>query len=172
LSKRSLYLPDVVQDGILPSDWQSALGGLFPGRPGGLPTRRRLPACTTRLENESGGLERMPRRESPLKSEMVQGTLDMLVLRTLVLGPAHGHTIAHAIERGSEDILQIEHGSLYPALHRLEDRGWIASFAGTSENNRKAKYYRLTPAGRKQLIAQSTRWDQLVRAIGRIMNPA
>ena len=116
--------------------------------------------------------ELMPRRESPLQSEMVQGTLDMLVLRTLVLGPAHGHTIAHAIERGSEDILQIEHGSLYPALHRLEDRGWIASFAGTSENNRKAKYYRLTPAGRKQLIAQSTRWDQLVRAIGRIMNPA
>jgi PadR family transcriptional regulator, regulatory protein PadR len=114
----------------------------------------------------------MPRRESPLQSEMVQGTLDMLVLRTLVLGPAHGHTIAHSIERGSEDILQIEHGSLYPALHRLEDRGWIASFAGTSENNRKAKYYRLTPAGRKQLIAQTTRWDQLVRAIGRIMNPA
>jgi DNA-binding PadR family transcriptional regulator len=70
----------------------------------------------------------MPRRESPLQSEMLQGTLDMLVLRTLVLGPAHGHTIAHAIEQGSEDVLQIEHGSLYPALHRLEDRGWIASF--------------------------------------------
>ena len=114
----------------------------------------------------------MPRRESPLESEMIQGTLDMLVLRTLVLGPAHGHTIAHAIERGSEDVLQIEHGSLYPALHRLEDRGWIASFWGSSENNRKARYYRLTPAGRKQLSVQTRRWEQLVRAIGRILNPA
>ena len=114
----------------------------------------------------------MPKRESPLQSEMVQGTLDMLILRTLVLGPAHGQTIAHAIERGSEDVLQVEHGSLYPALHRLKNRGWIASFWGTSENNRKAKYYRLTPAGRKQLVAQKSRWDQLVRAISRIMSPA
>jgi PadR family transcriptional regulator, regulatory protein PadR len=114
----------------------------------------------------------MPKRESPLQSEMVQGTLDMLILRTLVLGPAHGQTIAHAIERGSEDILQVEHGSLYPALHRLKNRGWIAAFWGTSENNRRARYYRLTPAGRKQLVAQKSRWDQLVRAIGRIMNPA
>lgn len=116
-------------------------------------------------------LERMPRRESPLNSEMLQGTLDMLILQTLVLGPAHGHTIAHAIERGSEDVLQIEHGSLYPALHRLEDRGWIASFWGTSENNRKARYYRLTPAGRQQLTAQTARWEQVVRAIGRILKP-
>src|SRR3989441_7169112 len=108
---------------------------------------------------------------SPLQTEMLQGTLDMLVLRTLVLGPAHGHTIAHAIERGSEDVLQIEHGSLYPALHRLEDRGWIASFWGTSENNRKARYYRLTPVGRKQLIAQTKRLGQVVRAIGRILKP-
>ena len=114
----------------------------------------------------------MPKRESPLQGEMVQGTLDMLVLQTLVLGPAHGHTIAHAIEHGSEDVLQIEHGSLYPALHRLEDRGWIASFWGTSENNRKAKYYRLTPTGRKQLLAQTKRWDQVVRAIARILKPA
>ena len=114
----------------------------------------------------------MPRRESPLQSEMLQGTLDMLVLRTLVLGPAHGHTIAHSIERGSEEVLEIEHGSLYPALHRLEDRGWIASFWGTSENNRKARYYRLTPAGRKQLTVQTKRWEQVVRAIGRILNPA
>lgn len=114
----------------------------------------------------------MPRRESPLKSEMIQGTLDMLILQTLVLGPAHGQTIAHAIERGSEDVLQVEHGSLYPALHRLQNRGWIASFWGTSENNRKARYYRLTPAGKKQLADQSSRWDQLVRAIGRIMKPA
>ena len=103
---------------------------------------------------------------------MVQGTLDMLILQTLVLGPAHGQTIAHAIERGSEDVLQVEHGSLYPALHRLQNRGWIASFWGTSENNRKARYYRLTAAGKKQLVEQSSRWDQLVRAIGRIMKPA
>jgi PadR family transcriptional regulator, regulatory protein PadR len=117
-------------------------------------------------------LFQMPRRESPLETEMLQGTLDMLVLQTLVLGAAHGHTIAHAIERGSEEVLQIEHGSLYPALHRLEDRGWIASFWGTSENNRKAKYYRLTPTGRKQLATQTTRWEQIVRAIGRILDPA
>jgi len=116
--------------------------------------------------------EAMPRRPAPLENEMLQGTLDMLVLQTLVLGPAHGHTIAHAIERGSEDVLQVEHGSLYPALHRLEARGWIVSFWGTSENNRKAKYYRLTPLGRKQLVAQTTRWEQVVRAIGRILKPA
>lgn len=107
-----------------------------------------------------------------MQTEMVQGTLDMLILRTLVLGPAHGQTIAHAIERGSEDVLQVEHGSLYPALHRLQNRGWIVSFWGTSENNRKAKYYRLTPAGRKQLAAQKSRWEQVVRAISRIMSPA
>ena len=114
----------------------------------------------------------MGKRESPLQNEMLQGTLDMLVLRTLVIGPAHGHTIAHTIERGSEAVLQIEHGSLYPALHRLENRGWIVSFWGTSDNNRKAKYYRLTPTGRKQLAAQTTRWEEIVRAIGRILNPS
>ncbi len=121
---------------------------------------------------ESSTLYQMPRGESPPQSEMLQGTLDMLVLRTLVLGPAHGHTNAHAIERRSQDVLQIEHGSLYPALHRLEDRGWIASFWGTSENNRKAKYYRLTPAGRKQLSVQTTWWEQVVRASGRVLKPA
>jgi transcriptional regulator len=115
--------------------------------------------------------ETMPKRESPLQSEMVQGTLDMLILRTLALGPAHGQTIAHAIERRSDEVLQVEHGSLYPALHRLQHRGWIAAFWGTSENNRKAKYYRLTPEGRKQLAAQKSRWDQLVHAISRIMSP-
>lgn len=103
---------------------------------------------------------------------MLQGALDMLILRSLVLGPAHGHTIAHNIEGGSDRVLQVEHGSLYPALHRLEDRGHVASFWGTSENNRKAKYYRLTPAGKKMLAAESSRWDQLVHAIGRIMKPA
>jgi PadR family transcriptional regulator, regulatory protein PadR len=103
---------------------------------------------------------------------MVQGTLDMLILQTLLLGPAHGQTIAHAIERGSEEVLQVEHGSLYPALRRLENRDWIASFWGTSENNRKARYYRLTREGKKQLAAQCSRWEQLVKAIGRIMHPA
>jgi len=114
----------------------------------------------------------MPRRQSPLQSEMVQGTLDMLILQTLVRGPAHGQTIAHAIERGSEEVLQVEHGSLYPALQRLHNRGWIAAFWGTSENNRKARYYRLTPEGKKQLLSQTSRWEQVVRAIGRILNPA
>ena len=103
---------------------------------------------------------------------MLQGALDMLILRSLVLGPAHGHTIAHAIAQRSEQVLQVEHGSLYPALHRLEDRGFVASFWGTSENNRKAKYYRLTPTGRKQLAAQTTRWEEIVRAIGRILKPS
>ena len=114
----------------------------------------------------------MPRSESPLQSETPAGTLDMLVLRVLVVGPAHGHTIAHAIAHRSEDVLQVEHGSLYPALHRLEDRGWISSFWGTSENNRRARYYRLTPAGRAQLAAQTSRWDEIVRAVNRILRPA
>ena len=108
----------------------------------------------------------------PLESDMVQGTLDLLILRTLSAGPAHGHSIAYGIERRSEDVLQVEHGSLYPALHRLEDRGWIAAFWGTSENNRRARYYRLTAAGRKQLHTQTKRWEQLVRAIGRVLQPA
>ena len=100
---------------------------------------------------------------------MLQGALDMLILKSLVMGPAHGHTIAHAIEHGSDHVLLVEHGSLYPALHRLQERGLVASFWGTSENNRKAKYYRLTPAGRKALAAEATRWDQLASAISRLM---
>ena len=102
---------------------------------------------------------------------MLQGALDMLILKSLVMGPAHGHTIAHAIEHGSNHVLLVEHGSLYPALHRLQERRLVASFWGTSENNRKAKYYRLTPAGKKMLAAETSRWEQLVRAIGQIMKP-
>jgi len=104
--------------------------------------------------------------------EMLQGTLDLLILQTLVMAPAHGHTIAHVIEHRSEEVLQVEHGSLYPALHRLEDRGWIASFWGLSEHNRKARYYRLTPLGHKQLRRETTRWERLVRAVNRVIRPA
>ena len=114
----------------------------------------------------------MARRQATTPGDMLQGALDLLILKTLVLGPAHGHTIAHAIERGSDRVLQVEHGSLYPALHRLEDRGLLASFWGTSESNRKAKYYRLTPAGRRALAAETSRFEQLVQAIGRILKPA
>src|SRR3954463_16184535 len=115
----------------------------------------------------------MPKRgKSPIHGDMLQGTLDLLVLKTLAVGPAHGHTIAYAIERQSDDVLQVEHGSLYPALHRLEDRRWIASVWGTSENNRRARYYRLTPAGRRQLSEQTSRWDALVRAINQVLRPA
>jgi PadR family transcriptional regulator PadR len=108
----------------------------------------------------------------PLQADLLQGTLDLLILQTLVLGAAHGHTIAHVIEHRSDAVLQVEHGSLYPALHRLEDRSWIASFWGTSENNRKARYYRLTAAGRRQLAQQTSRWEQLVGAINRVLRPA
>jgi len=107
-----------------------------------------------------------------MQGEFLQGTLDLLILKTLVAGTAHGHTIAHVIGRQSDAVLQVEHGSLYPALHRLEDRGWIASFWGTSENNRKARYYRLTPRGRAQLAEQTTRWDALVQAVNRVLRPA
>lgn len=106
------------------------------------------------------------------RGDMLQGTLDMLILRTVLLAPAHGHTVAHVIEQTSEDVLQVEHGSLYPALHRLEDRNLIASFWGTSENNRKAKYYRITPAGKKYLTEERSRWDGLVRAVTRVLGPS
>jgi transcriptional regulator len=104
--------------------------------------------------------------------ELLQGTLDLLVLQTLRLGPAHGHAIAKAIERGSEDVLQVEQGSLYPALHRLIKRGWITFAEGPSENNRRAKFYALTAKGRKQLEVEAGKWDRLARAIARILRPA
>jgi PadR family transcriptional regulator len=104
--------------------------------------------------------------------ELLQGTLDLLILRTLRLGPAHGHAIAKAIERNSDDVLQVEQGSLYPALHRLIKRRWIAVEEGVSENNRRAHFYRLTARGRRQLDVETDKWDALVRAIGRILRPA
>jgi transcriptional regulator len=111
-------------------------------------------------------------RKKPAQIDILQGTLDLLILQTLAPGAAHGHTIAYAIERRSEEVLLVEHGSLYPALHRLEDRGWIASFWGTSENNRKARYYRLTAAGRKQLSVEMSRWERVVRAVNQVLRPA
>jgi transcriptional regulator len=114
----------------------------------------------------------MPKEKRPLDGEMLQGTLDLLILQTLLPGPAHGHTIAHIIERRSDEVLQVEHGSLYPALHRLEGRGWIDSYWGNSENNRKARFYRLTPDGRKQLAEETSRWDRLAHAVNRVLRPA
>ena len=103
--------------------------------------------------------------------DLLQGTLDMLILRTLLFGPVHGHGIAHSIQRTSHEVLQVDHGSLYPALHRLVRRGWITSELGTSENNRRARYYSLTLAGRKQLTVETNRWERLVEAINRILQP-
>ena len=104
--------------------------------------------------------------------ELLQGTLDLLVLRTLLQGPVHGHAIAKAIEFQSDEVLQVEQGSLYPALHRLIKRGWISVEEGISENNRKAKFYRLTTKGRKQLVVETDKWDKLTGAIARILRPA
>ena len=104
--------------------------------------------------------------------ELLQGTLDLLILRTLRLGPAHGHAIAKAIKYGSDHVLQVEQGSLYPALHRLIKRGWITFDEGASENNRRAKFYCLTAKGRKQLQIETSKWDKLARAIARILRPA
>lgn len=111
----------------------------------------------------------MSQGKKPDNREMVQGTLDMLILRTLVGGRAHGHTIAQMIEQSSDDVLQVEQGSLYPALHRLEDRGWVASSWGTSENNRTARFYELTKAGRQQLTKEADRWRAMADAIGRVL---
>jgi transcriptional regulator len=104
--------------------------------------------------------------------EILQGTLDMLILRTLQWGAQHGHGIGQAIRGRSGELVRLEHGSLYPALHRLERQGWVASEWKASETNRRAKYYRLTAAGKKQLAAERSKWELLVRTIGRIMRPA
>ena len=105
--------------------------------------------------------------------ELLQGTLDMLILRTLQAGAAHGHQIAKDIQRTTDDLLQVEHGSLYPALHRLEGKGWIAGKWETGPGSgREFKFYRLTPAGKKQLVAEESKWRRMTSAIGRIMSPA
>jgi transcriptional regulator len=107
------------------------------------------------------------------RTELLQGTLDMLILRTLQLGPAHGHEIAKHIQRTSDDVLQVEHGSLYPALHRLEQKGWLTGkWEMAKERNREFKYYRLTAAGKKRLLAEESKWNQLAAAIARVMQPA
>src|ERR1035438_6573231 len=104
--------------------------------------------------------------------ELLQGTLDLLILRTLVAGPSHGHAIAKHIQRTSEELLQVETGSLYPALHRLEAQGWIASSWELSDKGKRAKYYRLTPTGRKQLASEQSKWKAFSRAMGLVLNPA
>jgi PadR family transcriptional regulator PadR len=114
----------------------------------------------------------MSTKEQDDRIELLQGTLDLLILRTLLLGPRHGHAIAKMIEFNSEDVLQVEQGSLYPALYRLIKRGWISAEEGTSENNRRAKFYKLTTKGRRQLAVETSKWDRLSGAIARILRPA
>ena len=113
----------------------------------------------------------MSTKDENARVALLQGTLDLLILRTLRIGPAHGHEITKAIEQSSDDVLRVEQGSLYPALHRLSKRGWIDFDHGTSDNNRRAKYYRLTPKGRRQLAVETSKWETLARAIARVLKP-
>jgi PadR family transcriptional regulator, regulatory protein PadR len=110
-------------------------------------------------------------KEQPDRLELLQGTLEMMILRTLLFGPTNGYQIAKAIERMSDEVLQVDHSSLYPALHRLEKKGWLAAKWENSETNRRAKFYRLTRLGRRQLVAEQSKWERLSAAIGRVMRP-
>src|SRR5713226_146607 len=112
----------------------------------------------------------MSTQETRERLELLQGTLDLLILRTLIFGPQHGQGVARAIQQISEEELLVEHGALYPALQRLEERGWIAGKWGVSSNNRKARFYSLTAAGRKQLVKETSKWNRLARAIARILD--
>ena len=121
----------------------------------------------------NGRLSTIMKKQTQDRAELLQGTLDMLILRTLVTGPAHGHAIAKHIQRNSDEMLQVEHGSLYPALHRLVKKGWIAArWEMSKERNREFKYYRLTPLGRKQLVRERSKWTQMAAAIHRVLNNA
>jgi PadR family transcriptional regulator len=114
----------------------------------------------------------MTPKQYPSRTELLQGTLDMLILRTLLFGPAHGHQIAKHIQRTSEEVLQVEHGSLYPALHRMERKGWVvAKWETAKDRNREFKYYRLTQLGKKRLAHDESKWKQLVEAMARVMWP-
>jgi PadR family transcriptional regulator PadR len=113
----------------------------------------------------------MPTQETDDRLELLQGTLDLLILRTLIFGSQHGQGIARAIQQTSDEEFLIEHGALYPALQRLEERGWISAKWGISTNNRKARFYSLTSAGRKQLVKETTKWKRLAAAIGRVLGP-
>jgi transcriptional regulator len=114
----------------------------------------------------------MAKQQPRERIELVYGSLGMLILRTLLWGPTHGHGIAKSIERMSEDALKVEHGSLYPALQRLQQEGWVTTEWGVSKNNQRAKYYRLTASGRRQLVAETSRWERFVRAITGVLRPA
>jgi PadR family transcriptional regulator, regulatory protein PadR len=105
------------------------------------------------------------------KLEVLQGTLDLLILRTLQWGPQHGHGIGQAIRARSDDLLQLEHGSLYPALHRLRRQGWVTAEWGVTDNKQRARFYRLTPSGRKQLAREESRWNLFVRTVARVLRP-
>jgi PadR family transcriptional regulator len=127
---------------------------------------------TTHLSLRYGGLRQTTMaKEPPDRLELLQGTLEMMVLRTLLFGPANGYQIAKTIEQMSDDVLQVDHGSLYPALHRLEKRGWLSAKWSMSDTKRRARFYRLTAAGRRKLVSEQSKWDRLAGAIARVMRP-